>query len=202
MSDDLRSKGVKNEVTGAAKEAEGKIRDAAADITGDDSENLKAKSEDNGRQDPEELRQGSAGRGRLRLTAEKQYEGSETRSPRRSRERPGGFSFSFRFDPSPELLVPQRLDRVEHRRASRRPHAEHHADCRREHERHDHGRRRDLRVPLEAAAQHVGRTGADGDPDDPAEDAEHDRFDQELRRGYSSAWRRVPSGRRSRASAR
>ncbi|HEY5414687.1 MAG TPA: hypothetical protein VL308_23860 [Gemmatimonadaceae bacterium] len=43
MSDDLRSKGVKNEVTGAAKEAEGKIRDAAADITGDDSENLKAK---------------------------------------------------------------------------------------------------------------------------------------------------------------
>ena len=35
MSDDLRSKGVKNEVTGAAKEAEGKIRDAAADITAD-----------------------------------------------------------------------------------------------------------------------------------------------------------------------
>ena len=44
MSEDLRSKGVKNEVTGAAKEAEGKIRDAAADITGDDSENLKAKA--------------------------------------------------------------------------------------------------------------------------------------------------------------
>ena len=43
MSEDLRSKGIKNEVTGAAKEAEGKIRDAAADITGDDSENLKAK---------------------------------------------------------------------------------------------------------------------------------------------------------------
>ena len=44
MSEDLRSKGVRNEVTGAAKEAEGKIRDAAADITGDESENLKAKA--------------------------------------------------------------------------------------------------------------------------------------------------------------
>ena len=44
MSDDLRSKGVKNELTGAAKEAEGKVRDAAADITGDTSENLKAKA--------------------------------------------------------------------------------------------------------------------------------------------------------------
>ncbi len=44
MSEDLRSKGVRNEVTGAAKEAEGKIRDAAADITGDTSENLKAKA--------------------------------------------------------------------------------------------------------------------------------------------------------------
>ena len=44
MSDDLRSKGVQNQVTGAAKEAEGKVRDAAADITGDDSENLKAKA--------------------------------------------------------------------------------------------------------------------------------------------------------------
>jgi len=44
MSEDLRSKGIKNQVTGAAKEAEGKIRDAAADITGDDTENLKAKA--------------------------------------------------------------------------------------------------------------------------------------------------------------
>ena len=44
MSDDLRSKGVKNQVTGAAKEAEGKIRDAAADITGDTSEQLKGKA--------------------------------------------------------------------------------------------------------------------------------------------------------------
>ena len=44
MSEDLRSKGVGNEVKGAAKEAEGKVRDAAADITGDDSENLKAKA--------------------------------------------------------------------------------------------------------------------------------------------------------------
>src|SRR5574338_533429 len=40
MSDDLRSKGVQNQVTGAAKEAEGKVRDAAADITGDTSEEL------------------------------------------------------------------------------------------------------------------------------------------------------------------
>ena len=44
MSDDLRSKGVQNQVTGAAKEAEGKVRDAAADITGDTSEELKAKA--------------------------------------------------------------------------------------------------------------------------------------------------------------
>ena len=34
MSEDLRSKGLGNEVKGAAKEAEGKVRDAAADITG------------------------------------------------------------------------------------------------------------------------------------------------------------------------
>jgi len=44
MSDDLRSKGMQNEITGAAKEAEGKVRDAAADITGDTSEELKAKA--------------------------------------------------------------------------------------------------------------------------------------------------------------
>jgi uncharacterized protein YjbJ (UPF0337 family) len=44
MSDDLRSKGIRNEVIGAAKEAEGKIRDAAADITDDETENLKAKA--------------------------------------------------------------------------------------------------------------------------------------------------------------
>jgi uncharacterized protein YjbJ (UPF0337 family) len=44
MSDDLRSKGAKNEVTGAAKEAEGKVRDAVADITGDTSEELKGKA--------------------------------------------------------------------------------------------------------------------------------------------------------------
>ena len=44
MSDDLRSEGAKNQLKGAAKEAEGKVRDAAADITGDDSENLKAKA--------------------------------------------------------------------------------------------------------------------------------------------------------------
>ena len=44
MADDLRSKGTQNEITGAAKEAEGKIRDAAADITGDTSEELKAKA--------------------------------------------------------------------------------------------------------------------------------------------------------------
>ena len=34
----------KDQVKGRVKEAEGKIRDAAADITGDDSENLKAKA--------------------------------------------------------------------------------------------------------------------------------------------------------------
>ena len=44
MSDDLRSKGVQNEITGAAKEAKGKIRDAAADITDDTDRELKAKA--------------------------------------------------------------------------------------------------------------------------------------------------------------
>ena len=44
MPDDLRSKGVQNQVTGAAKEAEGKIRDAVADITGDTSEDVKGKA--------------------------------------------------------------------------------------------------------------------------------------------------------------
>ena len=43
MADDLRSEGMKNEVKGAAKELGGKLRDAAADITGDKSENGKGK---------------------------------------------------------------------------------------------------------------------------------------------------------------
>ena len=45
------------------------------------------------------------------------------------------------------LLVPQRDDRIERRRATRRPHAERHADERRERERHDDRGRRDLRRP-------------------------------------------------------
>jgi uncharacterized protein YjbJ (UPF0337 family) len=44
MTDDLRSKGEKNEIAGAAKEAEGKIRDAVADVTGDTSEQIKGKA--------------------------------------------------------------------------------------------------------------------------------------------------------------
>jgi uncharacterized protein YjbJ (UPF0337 family) len=46
MADDLTSKGMKNEVKGAAKQAEGKIRNAAGGITGDSSEQIKGKAKD------------------------------------------------------------------------------------------------------------------------------------------------------------
>lgn len=45
MADDLTDKGIKNEVEGSAKELKGRIRDGIADVTGDDSENLKGKAE-------------------------------------------------------------------------------------------------------------------------------------------------------------
>ena len=44
MADDLRDKGAENELEGRAKEAQGKVRDAVADLTGDTSEQLKGKA--------------------------------------------------------------------------------------------------------------------------------------------------------------
>ena len=46
MADDLTSKGIKNEVEGAAKQAEGKTRNAVGGITGDSSEQIKGKAKD------------------------------------------------------------------------------------------------------------------------------------------------------------
>lgn len=46
MTDDLTSKGMKNEVKGAAKQAEGKLRNAVGGITGDSSEQIKGKAKD------------------------------------------------------------------------------------------------------------------------------------------------------------
>ena len=43
MADDLGTKGLENQVKGIAKQVEGRVRDAAADLTGDTSENLKGK---------------------------------------------------------------------------------------------------------------------------------------------------------------
>jgi uncharacterized protein YjbJ (UPF0337 family) len=42
---DQMDKGIKNEVVGGAKEAEGRIRDGVADLTGDTSEQIKGKAE-------------------------------------------------------------------------------------------------------------------------------------------------------------
>lgn len=41
--DELERDGLKNQAKGKMKKATGRIRDAAADLTGDDSENLRAK---------------------------------------------------------------------------------------------------------------------------------------------------------------
>ena len=46
MADDLTTKGMKNEVKGAAKQAEGKIRNAVGGLTGDSSEQIKGKAKD------------------------------------------------------------------------------------------------------------------------------------------------------------
>ena len=46
MADDLTSKGMKNEVEGAAKQAEGKVRNAVGGITGDSSEQFKGKAKE------------------------------------------------------------------------------------------------------------------------------------------------------------
>lgn len=46
MADDLGRDGLKNQVKGAAKEVEGKTRNAAGDLTDDTSEQLKGKAKE------------------------------------------------------------------------------------------------------------------------------------------------------------
>ncbi|MEP6620400.1 MAG: CsbD family protein [bacterium] len=46
MSDDLGTDGMKNQVKGAAKEAGGKLRNAAGGITGNTSEQFKGKAKE------------------------------------------------------------------------------------------------------------------------------------------------------------
>lgn len=46
MADDLGRDGLKNQVKGAAKELEGKARNAAGAVTGDTSEQLKGKGKE------------------------------------------------------------------------------------------------------------------------------------------------------------
>lgn len=46
MSDDLKKDGLENQVKGAAKQAEGKIRHAVGDLTDNKSEQLKGKAKD------------------------------------------------------------------------------------------------------------------------------------------------------------
>lgn len=46
MADDLGTDGLKNQVKGAAKEVEGKVRNAAGGLTGDTSEQLKGKAKE------------------------------------------------------------------------------------------------------------------------------------------------------------
>jgi uncharacterized protein YjbJ (UPF0337 family) len=46
MADDLGTDGLKNQAKGAAKEAEGKVRNAAGGLTDDTSEQLKGKAKE------------------------------------------------------------------------------------------------------------------------------------------------------------
>ena len=46
MADDLTTDGLGNQAKGAAKEVEGKVRNAAGGLTGDTSEQLKGKAKD------------------------------------------------------------------------------------------------------------------------------------------------------------
>jgi uncharacterized protein YjbJ (UPF0337 family) len=46
MADDPGTDGLKNQVKGAAKEVEGKVRNAAGGLTGDTSEQLKGKAKE------------------------------------------------------------------------------------------------------------------------------------------------------------
>jgi uncharacterized protein YjbJ (UPF0337 family) len=46
MADDLGTDGLENQVKGAAKEVEGKVRNAAGGLTGDTSEQIKGKAKE------------------------------------------------------------------------------------------------------------------------------------------------------------
>jgi uncharacterized protein YjbJ (UPF0337 family) len=46
MADDLGTDGLENQAKGAAKQVEGKVRNAAGGLTGDTSEQLKGKAKD------------------------------------------------------------------------------------------------------------------------------------------------------------
>ena len=46
MSDDLKRDGAENQVKGAFKEGEGRIRNAVGGLTGDNSEQLKGKAQE------------------------------------------------------------------------------------------------------------------------------------------------------------
>ena len=46
MADDLNRDGLKNQIKGAGKQAEGKARNALGALTGDESEQLKGKAKD------------------------------------------------------------------------------------------------------------------------------------------------------------
>jgi uncharacterized protein YjbJ (UPF0337 family) len=46
MADDLGTDGLENQVKGAAKEVQGKVRNAAGGLTGDTSEQLKGKGKE------------------------------------------------------------------------------------------------------------------------------------------------------------
>ncbi len=46
MDKDLNTRGVENQVKGAAKEVEGKVRNAAGGLTGDTSEQVKGKAKE------------------------------------------------------------------------------------------------------------------------------------------------------------
>ncbi|MDB4877167.1 MAG: CsbD-like [Gemmatimonadetes bacterium] len=46
MADDLNRDGIENQVKGASKQVEGKVRNAVGGLTGDASEQLKGKAKD------------------------------------------------------------------------------------------------------------------------------------------------------------
>ena len=93
----------------------------------------------------------------------------------------GGGAVPGRGDRPERLLVAQRLDRVETRRAPGGPEPEDDADAGAEAERERHRRR--ARPGCSSAAgwlARLGDAGAEQDAERPAEGAEHERLDQEL----------------------